>query len=443
MSDHLRPHDAALERLRALHPKKIDLSLGRMQRLCAALGHPERRLPPTVHVAGTNGKGSTVAVLRAIAEAAGLRVHVFTSPHLVRFAERIRLAGRLIEDARLAEVLAQVEDANAGAPITFFEITTAAALHAFATTPADLCLIEVGLGGLYDATNVIPTPRVAAIAPVDIDHREFLGDTLAQIAREKAGILKAGGRGVIARQAGEARETILARAAEVGASLIEAGVDFDAWREGDRLIVSLAGALGERLLDLPAPGLPGAHQTGNAALAVAAALALDDPRLDDAALAQGVAKARWPARMQRLRSGPLGRAAEAAGADLWLDGAHNPHAMRALAETLSGLKARDGRPVALILGVLANKDLAGMLQALRPLAPRLHTTGFEAEAAAAPESTAEAARTLGFAARPFADVTAALDAALAEPGPPPHVVIAGSLYLAGEVLALDPATWPD
>ncbi|WP_168077766.1 Mur ligase family protein, partial [Caulobacter sp. SSI4214] len=292
MAEHLRAHDAALERLKALHPKLIDLSLDRMRRLCAALGDPQDRLPPVIHVAGTNGKGSTVAYLRAMAEAAGLKVHVFTSPHLVRFAERIRLAGTLITDDHLADVLDRVEAANAGQPITFFEITTAAAFVAFADVPADLCIVEVGLGGLLDATNVIAKPAVSVIAPVDIDHREFLGDTIAKIAVEKAGIIKPGAPVVSARQHGDAEDVLETTAALAGVELTLMGREFDAWSEGGRLLVQMQ----DRLLDLPAPSLPGEHQFANAGLAVAALLALGDPRIDEAAMGRGIASAVWPAR---------------------------------------------------------------------------------------------------------------------------------------------------
>jgi dihydrofolate synthase/folylpolyglutamate synthase len=436
MSDVLGAHDRALERLFLLHPKKIDLSLDRVLRLCAALGDPQKRLPPVIHVAGTNGKGSTVATLRAIAEAAGLSVHVYTSPHLVRFAERIRVAGQLITDADLADLLERVEAANAGQPITFFEITAAAAFLAFAETQADLCLVEVGLGGRFDATNVVEGVAVSVIAPVDYDHREFLGDSLAGIAGEKAGILRRGVPGVVAHQREEALTAIEAESERVGAALRLAGRDWDAWAERGRLVVQV----GDRLLDLPPPGLPGAHQIGNAGLAVAAILALGDPRIDEAALARGVAEASWPARLQRLTAGPLAERAQAAGADLWLDGAHNPHAAVALADFARGLAARDGRPVVLIAGLLANKDAAGVFAALKGAVDRVLTIGFSAAAAGDPAVLAQTARDAGLDARAYPNVSAALDAALA--GPPPHVVIAGSLYLAGEVLGMSEATWP-
>jgi dihydrofolate synthase/folylpolyglutamate synthase len=438
MTDHLRASDAALERLKGLHPKKIDLSLERIARVLDALGRPQDRLPPVIHVAGTNGKGSTVAFLRAMAEAAHLRTHVYTSPHLVRFVERIRLAGQLITDAHLADALARVEAANAGAPITFFEITAAAAFVAFAETPAELCLLEVGLGGRYDATNVIPTCAVAAIAPVDYDHAEFLGTDLAGIAWEKAGIIKPGRPVVVARQAEIAERAIEAEAERLGAPLQRMGRDFDAFAQGGRLIFQGS----DRLLDLPPPSLYGAHQYENAGLAAAAMLALGDPRIDEAAIAAGVAGASWPARMQRLTRGSYGQKAAARGSDLWLDGTHNPHGARALAAALEGLIARDGRPLALVVGMLANKDAAGVFAALAPLKPRVFTVPSPSESGASPEDLAAAARSVGLAAEACDSVPGGFERALAQGGPAPHVVICGSLYLAGEVLAASPQTWP-
>ncbi len=437
MSDHLRAHDAALERLRALHPKKIDLSLGRMRRLCAALGDPERNLPPVVHVAGTNGKGSTVSFLRAIAEAAGLRVHVFTSPHLVRFAERIRLAGTLIGDERLADVLDRVEQANAGEPITFFEITTAAAFQAFSEAEADLCLLEVGLGGSLDATNVVERPAASVICPVDYDHREFLGDSLEGIAGEKAGVIKPGSPVIVARQPDAAMAVIEARASALGARMQVMGADFDAWSEAGRLLVQTQ----ERLLDLPPPSLTGPHQIANAALAAVTAMTLQEARIDDAAIAKGIASAEWPARFQRLTKGPLGEMAKAANADLWLDGGHNPHAGAALARTLADLAARDGRPAALVVGMLSNKDPEGFLRCFSDLKPKVFAPAFEAENPSPPERIVEAARGVGLEAEAAPDLRQATARAL-ESGGPPHVLICGSLYLAGEALALSPETWP-
>ena len=438
MSDHLRPHDAALERLRLLHPKLIDLSLGRMHRLCTALGEPQRKLPPVVHVAGTNGKGSTVAVLRAIAEAAGLRVHVFSSPHLVRFAERIRLAGTLITEAQLADVLERVERANAGEAITFFEITAAAAFQAFSEVEADLCLLEVGLGGSLDATNVIDPPAVSVIAPVDHDHREFLGDTIAGIAGEKAGIIKRGSPVVVGRQSDEAFAVIEARARALGAPLTALGIEFDAWSERGRLVIQME----DRLLDLPLPALAGAHQIDNAALAAVAALQLREARIDETAIGQGIASTVWPARFQRLTRGPFGERAQAAGADLWLDGGHNPHAALALARTVGDMAARDGRPVAIICGLLANKDADGFFAAFKGLRPRILAVPFEADMASPPARLVEAAGRTGLKAESSGSALEALETVLAGDGPPPHIVICGSLYLAGEVLAASELTWP-
>jgi dihydrofolate synthase/folylpolyglutamate synthase len=439
MSDHLRAHDKALERLRRLHPIKIDLSLGRIARLLDTLGRPQDRLPPTIHVAGTNGKGSTSAFLRAIGEAAGLRVHVLTSPHLVRFTERIRLAGALITDDQLTDVLARVEAANAGQPITFFEIVTAAAFVAFAETPADLLVLEVGLGGRFDATNVIAAPAVAVIAPVDYDHKEFLGEDLAGIAGEKAGIIKAGRPVVSARQAEAAEAVIEARAAALGAPLTRMGVEADAYLERGRLIVQHPMGL----MDLPPPALVGPHQVDNAGLAVLATLALGDPRIDEAAIGRGVASAEWPARMQRLTLGPHGRAAQARGADLWLDGGHNPHGARAISRTLADL-ARDGRPVTLIAGTLANKDAAGFFCALAQpgVIGRVLAVTFDADAAAPTERTANAARAAGLLSEIADSIPDAIRRAMDVQGPPPHVLICGSLYLAGEVLAASEETWP-
>ena len=436
MTDHLRVHDAALARLQALHPKLIDLSLERMLRLCAALDNPQDSLPPVIHVAGTNGKGSTVAYLRAMAEAAGLKVHVFTSPHLVRFAERIRLAGSLITDDQLAEVLDRVERANAGLPITFFEITTAAAFAAFAEVSADLCIVEVGLGGLLDATNVV-TPAVSVIAPVDIDHREFLGDTLDKIAVEKAGIIKPGAPAVSARQREEAESVIETAAALAGVELTLMGRDFDAWNERGRLLVQMQ----DRLLDLPAPSLPGDHQFANAGLAVAALLAFNDPRIDETAMAAGIAATVWPARFQRLTAGPLAAQAKAAGADLWLDGGHNPHAGAAVARALGDLAARDGRPVALVSALLANKDATGFFQPFAALKAQVYAVTFEGHAAAPAAQTAAAAELAGLRAHACDSLADALAKALAQT-PTPHLLICGSLYLAGEVLAMSPDTWP-
>jgi dihydrofolate synthase / folylpolyglutamate synthase len=391
-----------------------------------------------IHVAGTNGKGSTTAYLRAIAEAAGLKVNVLTSPHLVRFSERIRLAGRLISDEELSLRIDEVEDANRGEPISFFEITTALAFHAFARVPADLAIVEVGLGGRFDATNVFAAPAVSVITPVDYDHLEMLGPDLARIAWEKAGIIKAGRPVVVARQSGEALGAIEAEAARLRAPLTLMGRDFEAFEEHGRLRLQLS----DRLLDLPAPSLPGDHQFANAGLAAAAILSLGDPRIDDAALASGMSSAIWPGRFQRLTAGPLARAAAARGADLWLDGGHNPHAGRALAKECRRLAARDARPFSLIVGMLGRKDAAGFLGPFADLAPRVFTTAFESESAMSADSLAQAARSVGLAGEPADGVEAGLGRAIEGDGPAPHVLICGSLHFVGDVLAMSPETWP-
>ncbi|MGH7022417.1 MAG: bifunctional folylpolyglutamate synthase/dihydrofolate synthase [Caulobacteraceae bacterium] len=436
--DPIRASDKAIARLRALHPTLIDLSTGRVEQLLAALGRPQDRLGPVIHVAGTNGKGSTVAYLRAIAEAAGLKAHALTSPHLVRFAERIRIAGRLISDEELDRRIDEVEAANAGLPISFFEITTALALYAFAATPADLTIVEVGLGGRFDATNVFARPAASVITPVDLDHLEWLGPELGKIAWEKAGIIKAGAPVFVGRQRPEALEVIEAEAERLGAPMSLMGRDFDAWEERGRLMVQLE----SRFLDMPAPGLFGPHQFANAGLAVAAILSLADPRIDEAALARGVEEVVWPGRFQRLTAGPLAAPARARGADVWLDGAHNPHAAEALAETCRRLVGRDGRPLTLIVGMLGRKDARGFFAAFAGLGPRVFTTTFSSPNSTPAEDLAAAARTVGLEARAVDGVEAGVESALSDGGPAPHVVICGSLHFIGDVLAMSQETWP-
>ncbi len=391
---------------------------------------------PVIHVAGTNGKGSTCAYLRAIAEAAGLRVHALTSPHLVRFAERIRIAGQLIDDPMLDRLIDEVETANAGEPISFFEITTCLAFHAFAAAPADVCVIEVGLGGRFDATNVFAAPAVSVITPVDLDHLEMLGPGLDKIAWEKAGIIKAGRPAVSARQRPPARAVIEAEAAGLAAPLTLMGRDFDNRAEHGRLVVSFA----DRLLDLPPPSLPGAHQFDNAALATAAILAWGDPRVTEEAIGEGVAAANWPGRFQRLREGPLVKSARAAGAEIWLDGGHNPHAGAALATTCAAISGCDRRPWTLIVGMLGRKDASGFFQCFVELAPRVIATGFNSPTAAPAAELATAARAAGLSAAVAADVEGALTQALA--GGAGRILICGSLHFVGDVLAMSPATWP-
>ncbi|ESQ75817.1 folylpolyglutamate synthase/dihydrofolate synthase family protein [Asticcacaulis sp. AC402] len=431
MTDRLLPFDAPLERLKALHPKRIDLNLDRMLRVCEALGNPQDRLPPVVHVAGTNGKGSTLALLRAMAEAQELCAHVYTSPHLVRFAERIRLAGTLISDETLADALDRVEKANGGEPLTFFEATTAAAFLAFSETPADLLLLETGLGGNLDATNIVVRPKLTLITPIDYDHKDFLGEELSQIAREKAGIFKRGVPAVSARQADEARAALERQALKLNVALEFAGEGFDAWREGDRLVFQDEDAL----LDLSLPRLPGEHQIGNAAVAIKAARLLDwSPEAIDAGLQTAV----WPGRLQALKAGPLFDALPH-GSDLWLDGGHNPHAARALRDFLDRMQARDAKPLHLICGLINTKDAGEFFAAFAGVEADLACVGFSSEAVIAPDVLAQAARAKGL--RAFS-AESPLQVIKSLPAEPCRVLICGSLYLAGDVLAMSKKTWP-
>jgi dihydrofolate synthase/folylpolyglutamate synthase len=419
--------DAVLDRLTRLHPKLIDLSLGRIERLLARLGHPEEKLAPVVHIAGTNGKGSTLAFLRAMLEAADKRVQVYTSPHLVRFHERVRLSGGPIAESDLAALLETCETANGGAPITFFEITTAAAFLGFAREPADILLLETGLGGRLDATNVIAQPRVTAISPVSVDHVQFLGGTIEEIAFEKAGILKPGVPAVIGPQAPEALTVIERHAAETGAPLYRYGEEWTV-RDADGGFVFEAGGARRRY---PAPALPGAHQIENAGLALACAALLDGFGLDTTARESGLARAQWPGRLQRLTRGPLAEPLSEHW-ELWLDGGHNAAAGEALARDLGNWEPR---PLHLVYGMLDTKGAQGFLRPLAPLAETLHAVAIPGEAASlSAEDAAREAAEAGFEARASASVADALRA-LTKDRPPGRVLICGSLYLAGQVLA--------
>jgi dihydrofolate synthase / folylpolyglutamate synthase len=419
--------DLILERLRALHPRAIDLSLARIERLLAALGHPEQRLAPVVHIAGTNGKGSTLAMLDAMLQSDGRRVQRYISPHLVHFNERFLFDGRPIEEPELALVLEHCERINLGLSITEFEITTAAAFLAFSRHPADLLLIETGLGGRLDATNVIARPRLTALAPISLDHQSFLGEHVAQIAFEKAGILKPRVPCIVGPQPPDALAVIEARAAEIDAPLQIHGRDWGARRAGDRLLVETGGDA----LDLPLPVLAGAHQIDNAGLAVTCALALADLKPGRDAIAAGLRTAKWPARLQRLTGGALVDLLAAESA-LWLDGGHNPGAAEALAESL---KDDDPRPWHLIVGMLKTKDQRGFLAPLAPLARSIRTVPVPDEPASWDfRAAAGWLRASGATAAPEASVDAAL-MALTEAAPQPfRVLICGSLYLAGHVL---------
>jgi dihydrofolate synthase/folylpolyglutamate synthase len=431
----MAPIDSIVARLTALHPKRIDLSLDRLQHLLAALDHPEKKLPPIIHVAGTNGKGSTIAFLRAILEAAGKRVHTYTSPHLVRFNERFRLGapgeGKLVSDEELTAVMEECERVNAGAPITVFEITTAAGLLLFARHPADVLLLEVGLGGRLDATNVIENPLATIITRVSIDHTDFLGDSLEKIASEKAGILKRGVPAVIAAQSRDALAVIERQAAKVHAPLKIAGEDWTATEERGRLVYQDEAGL----LDLPPPRLYGRHQYENAGLAIAALRTIKQFTIPAAAFDTGMAKADWPARLHRLGHGPLVDLAPA-GSELWLDGGHNPDGGRAIAAALADLEERVSRPLVLIVGMLANKDCEGFLSNFAGLARRTIAVPVPgAEKGLTAEAVAGTARAIGLSATSRDSLSEALDAARKlDLDPPPRILITGSLYLAGEVL---------
>ena len=426
--------DVILERLLTLHPKRIDLVLDRILRLLADLGHPEKRLPPVIHVAGTNGKGSVCAFSRAMLEAQGLKVHLYTSPHLVHYHERIRIGGTLITEDELASTLEECERVNDGAPITFFEITTAAALLAFSRHAADALVLEVGLGGLYDATNVIARPRITAITPVGLDHQEFLGSSLANIAAEKAGIIKPAVPVVVGTQDDEARDVISRRAEALGAPLLMLGQDFFAWQEHGRMVYQDEAGL----LDLPLPRLVGRHQIDNAAVAIT--ILRRGGWGQDAAIEKGLRQVEWPARLQRLSRGPLIDIAPK-GAEVWLDGGHNPHGALAIARAVADFEERGEKPLYLICGMLKTKDAGGFLSAFQGLARHVATLGIAGEAASRGAGELyDAARAAGLEASPADDLEDAMmqvsawSRARPQEGPP-RILICGSLYLAGRVLA--------
>ena len=414
--------DVILERMMQLHPKVIDLTLDRVWRLLERLGHPEHDLPPVIHIAGTNGKGSTQAMIRAGLEGAGKSVHAYTSPHLARFHERIRLAGDLIAEPALADVLAECEAANGSDPITYFEITTCAALLAFARTPADFTLLEVGLGGRLDATNVIDRPILTIVTPVSLDHQQYLGDTIPLIAAEKAGIIKRGVPVIVGPQTEEALEVIERIAARHGAPVLASGQHWRAWAERGRIVYQDENGL----LDLPRPNLPGPHQIDNAGSALTALRYLD---VGIAAYEAAVTRADWPARMQRLRHGPL---VDAAGrCELWLDGGHNPAGGEAIAATMAGMARK---PTHLIVGMLNTKDIAGYLRPLAQQAASLTAVSIPGEKnTLTAEETRAAALAAGINAAAAPSVLQAVTR-LAKEHPGARILICGSLYLAGSVL---------
>jgi dihydrofolate synthase/folylpolyglutamate synthase len=404
-----------------LHPKVIDLTLDRVHRLLAGLGNPERVIPPVIHIAGTNGKGSTQAMIRAGLEAGGNRVHAYTSPHLARFHERIRLAGALISEPALTALLDECVAKNGPDEITFFEITTCAAFLAFARTPADWTLLEVGLGGRLDATNVV-TPRLSIITPVSMDHESFLGDTLPKIAAEKAGIIKRGVPVIVGPQHPDGLEVIETTAARLGAPVLAFGQHWNAWEERGRMIYQDENGL----LDLPLPNLPGPHQIQNAGAAITALRFLGR---DAAACEAAVTRAEWPARMQRLKRGPL--VDSAPSVELWLDGGHNPAGGEAVAATLARMPAR---PTHLICGMLNTKDVTGYMRPLAGQVTRLHAVSIPGEKNTLPaEITRDAARAVGIEAEAAESVAAAL-AKIVATAPNARVLICGSLYLAGAIL---------
>ncbi len=414
--------DVILERMMTLHPKVIDLTLARVERLLSRLRNPEKALPPVIHVAGTNGKGSTQAMIRAGLEADGDRVHAYTSPHLARFHERIRLAGGLISEPFLTALLDEAVVANGPEEITFFEITTCAAFLAFARTPADWALLEVGLGGRLDATNVIDQPRLTIITPVSLDHQAFLGDTVAAIAGEKAGIIKRGVPVIVGPQTDEGLAVIEAKAARMGAPVLACGQHWHAFEDRGRLVYQDESGL----LDLPLPNLPGPHQVQNAGAAIAALRYLGR---DEAACEAAVTSAYWPARMQRLRQGPLVEMAP--NVELWLDGGHNPAGAEAVAATLARMPRRETH---LICGMLNTKDVVGYMAPLVAEVTRLHAVSIPGEKNTLPaEVTRDAARSVGIDAVTAPSVADAL-AEITAGSPNARVLICGSLYLAGMVL---------
>ena len=419
-----------LQRLLALHPNKlIDLKLDRIIRLLAGLGHPEKRVPPVIHVAGTNGKGSTIAFMRAILEAAGTRVHVYTSPHLVRFNERIRLAGTLVTDAALSDALETCEKVNDGRPITYFEITTAAAILLFGSVQADFLLMETGLGGRFDATNVFDRPAGTIITPVSMDHMEFLGNDVAAIAREKAGILKPGVPAVFGQQTDAVRDVLDREAERLRVSALFADQDFQAFAEHGRMVFQDRNGL----LDLPLPALSGAFQIQNAGLAIAAARHFALP-VDERAIETGIGTACWPARFMELKHGAL-TAMLQPGQRLWLDGGHNEAGGRALAEAIRE-QGNSGQGWIMILGAYGNKDMGAYLAHFRELLMEILCVPMEGERPGwEPGDLARLATDMGFAASQAASIRQALERAGTRGNA--QVVICGSLHLAGDVLALN------
>ena len=422
-----------LQRFQKLHPILIDLSLGRVKALLAKLGHPERRMANVIHVGGTNGKGSTIAFMRAMLEADGKRVHAFTSPHLVAFNERIRITGTLAREEQLVAAFEHVETVNGGDPITFFEITTAAAFWLFAETPHDACLIEVGLGGEFDATNVFDKPAATVITPVSMDHREHLGDTVDKIARTKSGIFRRAVPAIIAPQE-QAPSLVLQEQAEAArARPIIGGQDFAVHEEHGRLVYQDEAGL----IDLPQPRLRGRHQHANAATAIAALRTVFGHQFPVAAIEKGLQTVEWPARLQRLTGKLLVHAPK--DAELWLDGGHNEDGARALASALAEMEEKSAKPLIVLVGLMARKDAAAILEPFRGLAQEFYALDIpDSTVARKATELAEMGRSLGLPVAFAGDVRETLRFISARGWPrPPRILIMGSLYLAGEVLQRD------
>ena len=422
--------DAILMRLLELHPKIIDLSLDRMWRILERLDNPQKKLPPVIHIAGTNGKGSTLAIAQAILEAADLKVHCYTSPHLVKFHERIRVASELISEHELSALLEECEAANGSEPITFFEITTAAAFLAFSRAPASYLILEVGLGGRLDATNVIDHPAVSVITSIGLDHQQYLGETIEEIAREKAGILKCGTVAILGAQSAEVRDEIEHLACKIGAPLKIANQDWQSYTQYGRLVFQDE----DGLLDLPLPALQGPHQIDNAGNAIAAIRALNDPRLTDATIEKGLLTVVWPARMQRLLNGHLNELVPL-GAELWLDGGHNGPAGVVLALTLKELNLKHPKPLVMIWGMLNSKDPEAFIANFKGVADCVITVAIPGEVNTI---GADELATIALQNGVESSVATSLEKALEQAAvlhPAPRIFICGSLYLAGHVLA--------
>jgi len=429
--------DEILTRLLELHPKSIDLSLERLERLLATLGHPEKHLAPVIHLAGTNGKGSVLSYMRTSLEAAGVTVHSYTSPHLVRFHERIRLGvnkgvSEHIDEYHLSALLEECEKANAGHPITFFEITTAAAFLAFARHEADFVLLETGLGGRLDATNVIDQPALTILTSIDMDHQQYLGDTLEEIAIEKAGILKPDVPCIVATQKSASLSTIETLAAKKQSPLLISNQDWQAFEQHGRLVYQDEAGL----LDLPLPRLAGRHQIDNAGTAIAALRALHYTSLTQAHIEEGLRNTRWPARFERLETGSLHELA-GENTEIWLDGGHNPHAARAIASALADLEDRVPKPVVLILGMLNTKEIGGYLAPFKGLCEHIITVKIpgEANAVSAEDLGLEAVKQ-GFTTTSAQSLEHALKQVGSSADREQRLLICGSLYLAGNVLKL-------